>query len=145
MTHPICKTCGVQYDESPGVPASCMICDDDRQYVGWSGQEWTTLAELREGRINILKPVEPGLTSIVTAPKFGIGQHALLLRSPGGNVLWDCVSLIDDQTVAAVRALGGVSAVAISHPHYYGAMVEWSRAFDGAPILVHEADRRWVA
>jgi glyoxylase-like metal-dependent hydrolase (beta-lactamase superfamily II) len=43
-----------------------------------------------------------------------------------------------------VQALGGVAAVAISHPHYYAAMVDWSRAFGGAPIYLHAADRQWV-
>jgi hypothetical protein len=40
--------------------------------------------------------------------------------------------------------MGGISAVAISHPHYYSAMVEWSRAFGGVPIYLHVDDRRWV-
>jgi len=42
-----------------------------------------------------------------------------------------------------VEALGGISAIAISHPHFYASMVEWSRAFD-APIYLHAADRQWV-
>jgi hypothetical protein len=43
-----------------------------------------------------------------------------------------------------LKAVGGVSAIAISHPHYYTSMVEWSRALDGAPIYLHAADRQWV-
>jgi hypothetical protein len=50
------------------------------------------------------------------------------VQSPGGNVLWDCISLIDGATIEAVRKLGGLAAIAISHPHYSSAMVEWSRA-----------------
>jgi glyoxylase-like metal-dependent hydrolase (beta-lactamase superfamily II) len=60
------------------------------------------------------------------------------------SVLWDCVTLIDDATVSAIREFGGVSAIAISHPHYYSTMVEWSRALGGIPVLIHEADRAWV-
>ena len=42
---PICRTCGVQYGaERP----DCPICLDERQYVGWHGQQWTSLAGLRE-------------------------------------------------------------------------------------------------
>ena len=59
-------------------------------------------------------------------------------------MLWDCITLIDDATIEAVNALGGVKAIAISHPHYYSAMIEWSRAFN-APIYLHAADRGWVA
>ncbi|HYT13944.1 MAG TPA: hypothetical protein VEL12_14255, partial [Candidatus Nitrosopolaris sp.] len=84
-----------------------------------------------------------GLTGIGTKPAFAIGQRALLVRSPQGNVLWDCITLVDDATVEAIRKVGGIRAIAISHPHYYSSMVEWSRCFD-APVYLHAADRRWV-
>jgi hypothetical protein len=42
-----------------------------------------------------------------------------------------------------VGARGGLSAIAISHPHYYSSLVEWSRALD-APVYLHAADREWV-
>ena len=85
-----------------------------------------------------------GLYSINTEPKFGIGQRAFLIRTDEGNVLWDCVGLLDDATIAQVKELGGIAEIAISHPHYYTSMVEWSRAFGGAPIHLHEAERPWV-
>jgi glyoxylase-like metal-dependent hydrolase (beta-lactamase superfamily II) len=110
--------------------------------VGWSGQQWTTLDELRRDHRNRVRE-DLGLIGVGTEPSFAIGQRALLVGSPAGNVLWDCISLIDDATVEAVRNAGGIRAIAISHPHYYSSLVEWSRAFD-APVLLHEADRRWV-
>jgi hypothetical protein len=58
-------------------------------------------------------------------------------------VLWDCIALLDDATIAIITALGGLSAVAISHPHYYTTMVEWGRAF-GCPVYLHAADREHV-
>ncbi|MEW4568352.1 MBL fold metallo-hydrolase [Tautonia sp. JC769] len=144
MPHFLCTTCGTQHAESPDPPERCVICEDERQYIGWGGQQWTTLDQLRSDHSNQVRTEEPGLTGIGTTPKFGIGQRALLVRSPGGNVLWDCVSLIDEATIRAVNDLGGLSAIAISHPHYYSSMVEWSRAFGGVPIHLHAADRRWV-
>jgi hypothetical protein len=36
-----------------------------------------------------------------------------------------------------------VSAIAISHPHYYAAMVEWAHAL-GCPVLLHADDRAWI-
>lgn len=141
MTNFICRTCGTQFAESDAPPAACPICSDDRQYIGYDGQRWTTLEELQRDYHNVIKPVEPGLTGIGTHPTFAIGQRALLVQTPHGNLLWDCVSLIDEPTVAAVRALGGVRAIAISHPHYYSSMVEWSRAFD-APIYLHADDQQ---
>ena len=63
--------------------------------------------------------------------------------SDQGNVLWDCVSLIDDETIEQVNAIGGVKAIAISHPHYYSSAVEWAHAF-GVSLYLHEADRQWA-
>ena len=132
----------MQFTLSEHAPDRCPVCEDERQYVGWEGQRWTTLDELRSTHHNELRD-DLGLTGIGTSPSFAIGQRALLVRSPAGNLLWDCITLIDDDTVSAVRALGGVRAIAISHPHYYSSVVEWSRAFD-APALLHAADRQWV-
>jgi hypothetical protein len=139
----VCVTCGVQFAATPEPPRHCPVCEDGRQYVGWDGQRWTTLEALRSDHANRVQDLEPGLTGVGTEPSFAIGQRALLVRTPEGNLLWDCVTLLDDATIAAVRERGGVAAVAISHPHYYSAMVEWARAFD-APVHLHEADRRWV-
>ena len=98
---------------------------------------------LREGHRNRVRPVEPGLFGVWTEPRFAIGQRALLVQTPEGNVLWDCVTLLDRETVEAVHALGGVAAIAVCHPHYYSGVVEWARAFD-APVYLHAADRRWA-
>jgi glyoxylase-like metal-dependent hydrolase (beta-lactamase superfamily II) len=140
----ICVTCGVQQAESSNPPEGCAICEDERQYIGWEGQRWTTLAEMQSRFRNELTKEEPGLTSIATTPSFAIGQHALLVQTPAGNLLWDCVSLLDDETIAAVRGLGGLKAIAISHPHFYGSCMEWSQAFGGAQVFIHTGDRQWV-
>jgi glyoxylase-like metal-dependent hydrolase (beta-lactamase superfamily II) len=144
MTHYICLTCGCQYAATAAEPEGCKICEDERQFVGFDGQRWTTLEALRRDHRNRVEEMEPGLTRIGTDPTFGIGQHMYLVEAPDGNVLWDCITLIDDATVEALQELGGVSAIALSHPHYYSAIVEWSRAFAGAPIYIHAADRQWV-
>lgn len=143
-THFICVTCGTQYDASDRQPDACPVCDDERQYVAPGGQRWTTLADLRRVHHNAFEDIEPGLTSIRPEPKIGIGQKAFVIRTPDGNLLWDCVPLIDEASVARVVALGGLTAIAITHPHYYSAMAEWSRAFGGVPIHLHRADARWV-
>ncbi len=139
----MCLTCATQFTPSAQPPQSCPICSDDRQYVGMNGQQWTTLEALQEGHHNEFREHEAGLTGIGVSPSFSIGQRALLLQTSGGNILWDCIPLIDETTIAAVNALGGVAAIAISHPHYYSSMIEWSQAFQ-APIYLHAADREWV-
>jgi hypothetical protein len=132
----------VQY----GAPrANCPICEDERQYVGWDGQQWTTLAELRAaGHRGRVAEEGPGIVGIGAEPATAIGQRALLVRTPAGNVLWDMISYLDDDLAAQVGELGDISAIAISHPHFYGSMIEWAHAF-GAPVYIHAADREWVA
>jgi glyoxylase-like metal-dependent hydrolase (beta-lactamase superfamily II) len=139
----ICVTCGSQFAESAEPPPRCPVCEDERQYVGWDGQRWTTLEELRRDHRAEIREEQPGLVGIGCEPGFAIGQRALLVRAPRGNVLWDCNTLLDDEIGSSVEAAGGLAAIAISHPHYYSSMVEWSRAF-GAPVVLHAADREWV-
>lgn len=140
----ICKACGTQFPEAPGTPPSCPICSDARQFIPRAGQEWTTLEKLRESHRNAFRQYEPNLIGLGTVPEFAIGQRALLLRTAQGNFLWDCISLLDEATVEIISALGGLRGIAISHPHFYSAMLEWSAAFGGAPVFLHAADREWV-
>jgi hypothetical protein len=139
----ICATCGTQYPPSEAPPASCPICLDERQFLPPGGQRWTTPESLRITHLNAWRLYEPDLWGVGTTPSFAIGQRALLVRTPSGNVLWDCTSLLDEASTGLVRALGGLTGIAISHPHYYSAMVDWAHAFD-CPVWLHEADRKWV-
>ena len=142
----ICVTCGIQYPPSPRPPEHCPVCEDERQYVGVNGQKWTTRAAMRGHYKNVIKEEESGLYSINTEPGgIGIGQRAFLIRGASGqNLLWDCVAHLDDATISAVEKLGGIAAIAVSHPHYYTTMVDWSQAFRNAPIFIHALDRQWV-
>ena len=139
----LCDACGLQYPSDEAPPERCIICEDERQFVPKAGQQWVTPEELAAGRFNAFRKVAPGLFGISTIPQFAIGQRAFLIIMPEGNVLWDCISLLDAATIEIVQALGGLKAIALSHPHFYSAMVTWSRMFN-CPVLVHDADREWV-
>jgi len=140
----ICTACGTQYAPRDKPPAQCTICEEERQYVPPAGQSWTTLKSLAARSFNSWREHEPGVLGIGTQPNFAIGQRALLVRTPHGNVLWDCIAMLDDATVTLIKSLGGLAAIGISHPHFYTTMVEWSRAFGGVPIHLHTADRDWI-
>ncbi len=144
MPHFICTTCGNQFAAGDQPPSDCPVCQDERQYVKKTGQQWTTLDRLRLMNRISLRAKEPGLIGLGIDPHFAIGQRALFLRTPTANVLWDCLPLLDDAVVECLKGLGGLTAIAISHPHYYASMVEWSRAFGGVPVYLHAADRQWV-
>ena len=144
MSKWICTTCGTEFPPGETHPADCPICEDSRQYIGRGGQKWTTLETMKSsGYRNAYYEHEPNMFGIETVPEFAIGQHAKLIRTAEGNVLWDCVSYIDDVTVDLIRGIGGIRAIAISHPHFYSSVVEWAERFD-ARVYLHARDKAWV-
>ncbi|WP_312239713.1 MBL fold metallo-hydrolase [Pantoea sp.] len=139
----LCNACGTSFEGQKGKITCCKICDDERQYVPPGGQKWITFSDLCKTHANKWKQQEDGLLSIKTVPNFAINQRAFLLRSAQGNILWDCIANLDEATKALVASLGGLHAIAISHPHYYTTMQEWAEAFN-APIYLHASDREWI-
>jgi hypothetical protein len=139
----ICVTCGVQYPDTDRHPRGCPICEDERQYVGWQGQQWTTMAEIAGSHRVVVRNEETDLVGVGVEPSFAIGQRALLVRTPHGNVLWDCISLLDEQARGQIADLGGIAAICLSHPHFYAANVEFADAFD-AHIFIPRADQHWI-
>jgi hypothetical protein len=138
---PICVTCGTQYAVSR---QDCPICEDERQWVPASGQQWTDLDTLRVGPYAARIDEEgPDVLGFGSTPGFGIGQRALLIKAASGNFLWDCSAYLDDEIATRITELGGLTGIAISHPHYYTTMVEWAHAFD-VPVYLHEKDRQWI-
>jgi hypothetical protein len=119
------------------------VCEDERESVGWDGQQWTTMDRIAADHATEIREEEPNLIGFGTSPSFGIGQRALVVRTPEGNVMWDCVSLLDERATAELERLGGLAAICMSHPHFYGAHVEFADRFD-ARILIPRADERWI-
>ncbi|KAK5172166.1 uncharacterized protein LTR77_003804 [Saxophila tyrrhenica] len=142
---PICTACGTQFDlPSSGSLKSCRICDDPRQFVPAAGQSWTTLSDLQSSHKNTWTQdtVDSRIWSISTEPKFGIGQRCILLQTSSGNVLWDCIALLDDETVERIKGMGGLKVIVISHPHYYTTHLDWAGAF-GCPVYLAKEDVEW--
>src|SRR5260370_31631336 len=143
MSKLLCAPCGVQYLESPIPLSRCIICEDPRQFAPKTGKGWTTPEKLSVDHFNAFRKIAPDLLALSTMPRFGIGQRAFLIITPSGNVLWDCISFLDSATIEIIRLLGGLKAIAISHPHFYSAMVSWGQTFE-CPVLVLDADRQWL-
>ncbi|TDH26578.1 MBL fold metallo-hydrolase [Segetibacter sp. 3557_3] len=139
----ICTTCGIQYEPADKAPEHCPICEDERQYLNPGGHSFTSLEQVNRQHKNVIEQVTPTIYAIYSTPTFAIGQRAHLVLTPGGNILWDCITNIDSSTISLINALGGIKAIAISHPHFYSTMVEWSKAFN-APLYINEADRVWL-
>jgi hypothetical protein len=145
----ICRACGTQFDaENRKVLTRCRICDDQRQFVPPSGQAFTTLRELKDSPKaykNKWKAFDDDdrFWSIWTEPKVAIGQRAILIKTPQGNILWDCITFLDNETIAKINSLGGLAAIVISHPHYYTTHLEWADAFS-CPVYLSWEDKAWL-
>ncbi|KAK0285781.1 hypothetical protein LTR35_005121 [Friedmanniomyces endolithicus] len=82
--------------------------------------------------------------SIWTEPKFGIGQRCVFIQTDHGNVLWDCITNLDEETAAIIKQEGGLKAIIISHPHYYTTHLEWAQVFD-CPVYLASDDKEWIS
>lgn len=82
--------------------------------------------------------------SIYTVPKFAIGERAIFLQTPSGNVLWDLITWLDDETINFIKSKGGLKAIVISHPHFYTTHLHWAEVF-GCPVYVSREDEEWLS
>lgn len=139
----LCKACGTSYEIADSRPTHCPICEDERQFIPASGQQWVDFDAHCASHTNTWQQHDDSLLSIRTVPDFAIDQRTFILRTPEGNILWDCIPTLDDATKTLIHSLGGLKAIAISHPHYYSTMQDWAAEFN-APIYLHANDRRWV-
>lgn len=142
----VCVACGTQFPTPNRQEVkTCPICDDPRQFVPPSGQAFTTLSALRKDHNNDFTPckTDPNLIFIETVPKVAIGQRAMLIKTPKGNILWDCIAFLDKETIKRIEKEGGLKAIVISHPHYYTTHVNWAAAFK-CPVYVAAEDESWA-
>lgn len=87
--------------------------------------------------------VDGRIWSIFSTPQFAIGQRAVFIETEAGNVLWDCISLLDQPTINFIKSKGGLKAIAISHPHFYSTHLEWAQEFN-CPVYLAEEDQEWI-
>lgn len=169
----ICQTCGTQYPSTdvPSICKVCSDIRSAVRTPEqiWTDAQKISAG----GYKNVFKEKEPGIIAVGTAPIFASGNRALLIQtgkprvcgpraslycitpsscpsldsramlSGSGNVLWDCITVLTAEAKAKIGELGGIKAMAVSHPHFYCAMADWAEAFD-APVYIHEAGREWV-
>lgn len=124
-----------------------IIPQDPRQFVPPNGQSWTTHEKLlHESHSNVITHLQDqGLSNvwtIRTEPKVGIGQRCFFLTTPNGNVLWDCITLLDLATIDFINKRGGLKAIVISHPHFYSTHLRWAETFR-CPAYISAEDVEW--
>src|SRR5580700_7824320 len=138
----ICSTCGTAYP-AESAPHTCIICLDERQWVPETGQSWASPEELLRSHSVKLNGLQEKLYEMEINPSFAIGQRALLVLSEQGNILWDCIPLLDELLVEFIKSKGGLKAICFSHPHFYSNMHDWAEIF-GCPIYIHKNDAEHI-
>ncbi|TKX23442.1 hypothetical protein C1H76_4510 [Elsinoe australis] len=140
----ICVACGTQYDVTykQGLER-CKICDDPRQFIPPSGQQWTSLGREKGKHENKWEQdaSDDRIWHLYADPKLGIGERASLIKTPHGNIIWDCFAYLSQDLVDFVR---GCAALVISHPHFYTTHLVWAQLLH-CPIYVHSADSEWLS
>ena len=146
----ICTGCGVEHPDSATEPAESCVLTSEVVSIEERGDlpphgTWTTLEELA-AQPHHTEHVDHGrgVHSLRRAPKFAIGHRSFVVQAADGNLLWDAPGYLDDEIIGLVHGLGGVDAVAASHPHMFGAQLSWSRAFGGVPVYVNALDAEWL-
>lgn len=139
----ICAACGTEFPADNAIPGLCPICNDDRQFIPEKGQRWTSLTELSDNYTVAFRKINDNLHELKMSPSFAIGQRTFLILSPGGNILWDCIPLLNESTIDFIRSKGGLKAIVFSHPHYYSTMNQWAEVFN-CPVYIHRDDEQWI-
>ena len=135
----------MQYPDTAQPPQAVPDLRDERQYVGWDGQRGRPRPSCAATTPNELREEEPDLLGVGVDPAVAIGQRALLVRTPGGNVLWDCVPVLDDAHGRAASERSAASPrSAISHPHFYAANVDIADAFDATRPASRTPTGQWI-
>jgi len=119
---------------------------DPRQFVPPTGQAWTSHRQLKSAHKNTIRPddKDPRIHTIFSKPQVAIGQRAFLLQTAQGNILWDCIALLDQGTIDFINGKGGLKAIVISHPHYYTTHMQWGETFN-CPVYIAAEDQGWTS
>jgi len=123
----------------PDPQVSLQLIEETRRKINRLFEEVARLSDQELAPTDYYGEVLKRVLDALQAP-----AGAVWVRTAQGNVLWDCVADIDADAVKSIAGLGGLRAIAISHPHYYTVLAEWSEAFGGIPVYLHALDRQWV-
>ena len=137
-----CSNCG-HWQFYFASPPDCPICSDVRNDLPDDGWDFRTPADLAPVLAHHRREVVPGLWEFWTTPRFGLDSHGWLLLEAGGNVAFEAAPFYDDASLDAIAELGGITTLAASHPHGYGALWQLQHRFS-PELLIQKEDLQWT-
>ena len=132
-----CLNCGF-WQKRFATPTTCPVCEDYRHPLPPDGYEFLTADEVAARQTVTHDEPMPGLHRFSTTPQLGIGSCGYLIRHPTGNVHFEGCGWYDDAALDRMADEGGVSFLAASHPHVYGAL--WRVVERFRPKVVVQAE-----
>jgi glyoxylase-like metal-dependent hydrolase (beta-lactamase superfamily II) len=138
LSHYACANCGFwQLYFAP--PPDCPVCTDVRNDLPADGWHFLPEAEVAASHGGTAAEIAPGLWAFTTQPALGLAGTGWLIVRPEGNIGFEAAPFYSAAQLQTIAALGGISVLAASHVHGYGALFQLQRAF--APTLaIHTAD-----
>ena len=134
-----CANCGF-WQRWFAAPPDCPVCLDVRNDLPEDGWRFLPEAEVRATHTGAWRSLAPDLVEFRTSPAQGLAGAGWLLLRPEGNVAFEAAPFYSADMVAEIARLGGVSAIAASHAHGYGALWQLQNAYPDAPLAIHTGD-----
>ncbi len=135
-----CANCG--FWQRHFAPPDCPVCSDVRNDLpedGWNFLPEDRIAETHHGEgIEIV----PGLWAFSTTPALGLAGTGWLIVRPGGNIAFEAAPYYSSTMLTQIEALGGITFLAASHAHGYGALFQLQRRFDPEVVAIQKEDLR---
>ena len=137
-----CSNCG-HWQFYFASPPDCPICSDVRNDLPDDGWDFRTPADLAPRLVHHHREVMAGIWEFWTTPRFGLDSHGWLLLEDGGNVAFEAAPFYGDASLDAIAELGGITTLAASHPHGYGALWQLQHRFS-PELLIQKEDLQWT-
>ena len=120
----ICTACGTQYPPSEARRPTAPSARTSGSSCRWAGRPGPRCRPCACRHFNAWRQHEPGLIGIGTQPS--LRHRPARASHPARRTAISCGTAsrcIDAATVTLIKGLGGLKAIAISHPHFYTTLV----------------------
>lgn len=138
LSHFACANCG--FWQLHFAPPDCPVCTDVRNDLPADGWRFLPEAEVAATHAGTAREIAPGLWAFTTTPALGLAGTGWLLIRPEGNVAFEAAPYYSDAMLEQIAALGGITTLAASHVHGYGALFQLQREFEPARVAIAVAD-----
>lgn len=139
LSHYACTNCGY-WQQYFAVPPDCPVCTDVRNDLPANGWDFRSEADVAASHSGGAREVAPGLWAFTTTPNLGLAGTGWLLVRDGGNVAFEGAPYYSAAMLARIAGLGGITTLAASHAHGYGALFQLQREFAPEVVAIHTGD-----